>query len=105
MSYARSPRALCSTTIGTRCPMCVLRDLVRRGFSFSRGLGVACDPLRLLDQPIDRFGPDDPVDQGADVLLKRLDDPLARLPVLRGERVELGFHVGLRGLDAFLLRD
>ncbi len=98
MSYARSPRALCSTTIGTRCPMCALRDLVGRAFSFRGRFGGRRrrDALRLLDEAVDRLRADDPVEQRADVGLQRLDDALARLAVLGGERVELGLDVGLR---------
>src|SRR5947209_2123791 len=98
MSYARSPRALCSTTIGTECPMCASVDLAGGGF----GCG---DALGLLDQPVDGLGPDDSVDQRSDVAAQGLDDRLARLAVLGGERVELALDVGLGRLDAFLLRD
>src|SRR5579884_3389293 len=98
MSYARSPRALCSTTIGTRCPMCSPRDLLACDFSCGDAAG-------LLDQLVDRFRPDDAVDEGRDVRLERLHDLLARLPVLRGERVQLGLDVRLRRLDPFLLGD
>src|SRR5579872_2759346 len=99
ISYARSPRAVCSTTIGTKCPI----KFPYVSSDFSAGFFIA--DRRLLEQKIQRLAfthrVDDRPEPGA--LAQQFDHRFAALTVGCRERIQLALEFGGRHFDGLAL--
>src|SRR5579872_6285681 len=97
MSKARSPRAVCSTTIGTKCPIVL-------PYLGGRHSGNRCfTDLCVLHEKIQCFSASHRIDDHAKAggAAQSLDDGFAALPVGTGHRIELPFNIGGRDLELF----
>src|SRR5262249_48396586 len=113
ISYARSPRGVCSTTMGTSAtaPPTLARRMVGR-VSFSLGrlsrlaIGRRLD-LRVLNEERDRFGLAEcqphPVELVA--ALEQAPDGLGGTARLLGQPCDFRIHVRLGGGDLLARRD
>src|SRR6266545_448470 len=94
MSNARSPRGVCSMTIGTRA----------MPLSFVRMLG---GDARMLDEQVESLAVPQPVPQGLEVaaLLHHTPDGGHRPLAGAGEALDLGIHLGVAGDERLLVGD
>src|SRR6266850_4039058 len=94
MSNARSPRGVCSMTIGTRA----------MPLSFVRMLG---GDARMLDEQVESLAVTQPVPQGLEIaaLLHHTPDGRNRPLAGEGEPLDLGVHLGVAGGERLLSGD
>src|ERR671919_285075 len=95
MSNARSPRGVCSMTIGTRAMPTLLREWCLRG------------DARVFDEQVEGLALAEPVTQGVQVaaLLHHTPDGRGRPLAGPGELLDLGLDLGVGGRDLLLFGD
>src|SRR5215475_9259517 len=113
ISYARSPRGVCSTTMGTSAtapPTLARRAVGRVSFSLGRfgrlTVGRRLD-LRVLDEERDGLGLAERQPHPVELVaaLEQAPDGLGRAPRFLGQPRDLRVHVRLGGGDLLARRD